>query len=77
MSTWVSFRSAEQPLLGQFSVSGNTVSTARAVAAGFPADLTQPAAMADLIEALRARALSSGESHAEPDTRSADRSPRR
>ncbi|MBN0017155.1 hypothetical protein JTL76_38345, partial [Pseudomonas aeruginosa] len=23
MSTWVSFRSAEQPLLGQFSVSGN------------------------------------------------------
>ncbi|PZU72101.1 MAG: hypothetical protein DI546_14620, partial [Rhizobium sp.] len=25
LSTWVSFRSAEQPLLGQFSVSGNTV----------------------------------------------------
>ncbi|WP_177437395.1 LuxR C-terminal-related transcriptional regulator [Pseudomonas sp. SXM-1] len=25
MNTWVSFESAEQPLLGQFSVSGNTV----------------------------------------------------
>ncbi|WP_162273804.1 OprD family porin [Pseudomonas cerasi] len=24
MNTWVSFQSAEQPLLGQFSVSGNT-----------------------------------------------------
>ncbi|MCE1095904.1 hypothetical protein LU674_002525 [Pseudomonas alloputida] len=23
MNTWVSFQSAEQPLLGQFSVSGN------------------------------------------------------
>ena len=27
MNTWVSFQSAEQPLLGQFSVSGNTLST--------------------------------------------------
>ncbi|MEF9674441.1 hypothetical protein QNM99_29985 [Pseudomonas sp. PCH446] len=26
MNTWVSFQSAEQPLLGQFSVSGNTQS---------------------------------------------------
>ncbi|WP_237043598.1 hypothetical protein [Pseudomonas aeruginosa] len=25
MNTWVSFQSAEQPLLGQFSVSGNTL----------------------------------------------------
>ncbi|MBD9609513.1 hypothetical protein, partial [Pseudomonas sp. PDM08] len=25
LNTWVSFQSAEQPLLGQFSVSGNTV----------------------------------------------------
>ncbi|EPN76310.1 hypothetical protein A233_13846 [Pseudomonas syringae pv. actinidiae ICMP 19097] len=25
MNTWVSFQSAEQPLLGQFSVSGNTI----------------------------------------------------
>ncbi|OPD99251.1 hypothetical protein APA02_33395 [Pseudomonas aeruginosa] len=24
LNTWVSFQSAEQPLLGQFSVSGNT-----------------------------------------------------
>ncbi|MFU7986967.1 chromate transporter, partial [Pseudomonas aeruginosa] len=24
MNTWVSFQSAEQPLLGQFSVSGNS-----------------------------------------------------
>ncbi|WP_425127344.1 hypothetical protein [Burkholderia contaminans] len=52
-------------------------STARAVAAGLHACLTQPAAMADLIAALRARALSSGETHAEPDTRSADRPPQR
>ena len=28
LNTWVSFQSAEQPLLGQFSVSGNTVGTA-------------------------------------------------
>jgi len=27
LSTWVSFQSAEQPLLGQFSVSGNTQSS--------------------------------------------------
>ncbi|AHF67016.1 hypothetical protein PCH70_18630 [Pseudomonas cichorii JBC1] len=26
LNTWVSFQSAEQPLLGQFSVSGNTPS---------------------------------------------------
>ncbi|POC86689.1 hypothetical protein, partial [Pseudomonas amygdali] len=26
LNTWVSFRSAEQPLMGQFSVSGNTYS---------------------------------------------------
>ncbi|HCA7748419.1 TPA: hypothetical protein MX429_006388 [Pseudomonas aeruginosa] len=26
MNTWVSFQSAEQPLLGQFSVSGNNLS---------------------------------------------------
>uniref|UniRef100_UPI00197BE6EE hypothetical protein n=1 Tax=Pseudomonas viridiflava TaxID=33069 RepID=UPI00197BE6EE len=25
LNTWVSFQSAEEPLLGQFSVSGNTV----------------------------------------------------
>jgi DNA helicase-2/ATP-dependent DNA helicase PcrA len=25
LNTWVSFQSAEQPLLGQFSVSGNTI----------------------------------------------------
>ncbi|MGE6994570.1 hypothetical protein ACQKIK_14365, partial [Pseudomonas sp. NPDC047961] len=25
LNTWVSFQSAEQPLLGQFSVSGNSV----------------------------------------------------
>ncbi|MEV2176960.1 hypothetical protein ABZR54_33525, partial [Pseudomonas aeruginosa] len=25
LNTWVSFQSAEQPLLGQFSVSGNTM----------------------------------------------------
>ncbi|TWR44769.1 hypothetical protein FIV35_28970, partial [Pseudomonas rhodesiae] len=25
LNTWVSFQSAEQPLLGQFSVSGNTL----------------------------------------------------
>ncbi|MBF9246937.1 hypothetical protein I4I80_23110 [Pseudomonas syringae pv. tomato] len=28
MNTWVSFQSAEQPLLGQFSVSGNNVTNA-------------------------------------------------
>ncbi|WP_236170190.1 hypothetical protein, partial [Pseudomonas parasichuanensis] len=28
LNTWVSFQSAEQPLLGQFSVSGNTQSLA-------------------------------------------------
>ncbi|MDA7024210.1 MULTISPECIES: hypothetical protein, partial [Pseudomonas chlororaphis group] len=27
LNTWVSFQSAEQPLLGQFSVSGNNPST--------------------------------------------------
>ncbi|AHF67891.1 hypothetical protein PCH70_27380 [Pseudomonas cichorii JBC1] len=27
LNTWVSFQSAEQPLLGQFSVSGNTLPT--------------------------------------------------
>ncbi|MGP5760349.1 hypothetical protein, partial [Pseudomonas aeruginosa] len=26
LNTWVSFQSAEQPLLGQFSVSGNSLS---------------------------------------------------
>jgi len=26
LNTWVSFQSAEQPLLGQFSVSGNRLS---------------------------------------------------
>ncbi|WP_233099603.1 hypothetical protein, partial [Pseudomonas psychrophila] len=29
LNTWVSFQSAEQPLLGQFSVSGNTTASAR------------------------------------------------
>ncbi|MCS9168481.1 hypothetical protein N1E89_31940, partial [Pseudomonas aeruginosa] len=29
LNTWVSFQSAEQPLLGQFSVSGNTQSNLR------------------------------------------------
>ncbi|HHH9484906.1 TPA: hypothetical protein ACP32M_006647, partial [Pseudomonas aeruginosa] len=29
LNTWVSFQSAEQPLLGQFSVSGNTTGTER------------------------------------------------
>ncbi|WP_256805348.1 hypothetical protein, partial [Pseudomonas kurunegalensis] len=29
LNTWVSFQSAEQPLLGQFSVSGNTQETAQ------------------------------------------------
>jgi hypothetical protein len=28
LNTWVSFQSAEQPLLGQFSVSGNTMANA-------------------------------------------------
>ncbi|MGQ9940854.1 YHYH domain-containing protein, partial [Pseudomonas aeruginosa] len=32
LNTWVSFQSAEQPLLGQFSVSGNTLCSAVAVA---------------------------------------------
>jgi DNA helicase-2/ATP-dependent DNA helicase PcrA len=27
LNTWVSFQSAEQPLLGQFSVSGNILAT--------------------------------------------------
>jgi len=31
LNTWVSFQSAEQPLLGQFSVSGNSVSQASEV----------------------------------------------
>uniref|UniRef100_UPI00197C7671 hypothetical protein n=1 Tax=Pseudomonas viridiflava TaxID=33069 RepID=UPI00197C7671 len=31
LNTWVSFQSAEEPLLGQFSVSGNNV---RLIAAG-------------------------------------------
>jgi len=34
LNTWVSFQSAEQPLLGQFSVSGNTETTAGQVRAG-------------------------------------------
>ncbi|WP_229687576.1 hypothetical protein, partial [Pseudomonas avellanae] len=29
LNTWVSFQSAEQPLLGQFSVSDNTAARAR------------------------------------------------
>jgi DNA helicase-2/ATP-dependent DNA helicase PcrA len=29
LNTWVSFQSAEQPLMGHFSVSGNTVATGR------------------------------------------------
>jgi len=29
LNTWVSFQSAEQPLLGQFSVSGNRLSNER------------------------------------------------
>ncbi|WP_343350797.1 hypothetical protein [Pseudomonas sediminis] len=32
MNTWVSFQSAEQPLLGQFSVSGNTLTIRRLTA---------------------------------------------
>jgi len=28
LNTWVSFQSAEQPLLGQFSVSGNNIGAA-------------------------------------------------
>jgi len=32
LNTWVSFQSAEQPLLGQFSVSGNNLSKGRAKA---------------------------------------------
>ncbi|OPD83438.1 hypothetical protein AO943_37300 [Pseudomonas aeruginosa] len=31
MNTWVSFQSAEQPLLGQFSVSGNRLSVSDAI----------------------------------------------
>ncbi|MEN1563454.1 hypothetical protein AAIH74_27175, partial [Pseudomonas aeruginosa] len=33
LNTWVSFQSAEQPLLGQFSVSGNNLATDGAYAA--------------------------------------------
>jgi len=33
LNTWVSFQSAEQPLLGQFSVSGNKKATAAAMMA--------------------------------------------
>ncbi|WP_223191255.1 hypothetical protein, partial [Pseudomonas proteolytica] len=29
LNTWVSFQSAEEPLLGQFSVSGNTLNFSR------------------------------------------------
>jgi len=29
LNTWVSFQSAEQPLLGQFSVSGNTAARSK------------------------------------------------
>ncbi|WP_412530326.1 response regulator [Burkholderia lata] len=49
----------------------------RAVEAGFHAYLTKPAATADLIATLRARAFSSGETHVPPVTRSTDRPPRR
>ncbi|WP_162267145.1 hypothetical protein, partial [Pseudomonas amygdali] len=31
LNTWVSFQSAEQPLLGQFSVSGNTSDVSRRI----------------------------------------------
>jgi len=34
LNTWVSFRSAEQPLLGQFSVSGNSVTYATVDSSG-------------------------------------------
>jgi hypothetical protein len=33
LNTWVSFQSAEQPLLGQFSVSGNTAGAFSGMAA--------------------------------------------
>jgi len=33
LNTWVSFQSAEQPLLGQFSVSGNNMAFVRIVCA--------------------------------------------
>jgi len=40
LNTWVSFQSAEQPLLGQFSVSGNTsVSDGRGLAL-IPCDMS-------------------------------------
>ncbi|MCQ3024157.1 hypothetical protein NLO85_27395, partial [Pseudomonas savastanoi] len=35
LNTWVSFQSAEQPLLGQFSVSGNSASNGALVNAPF------------------------------------------
>ncbi|PYD25918.1 hypothetical protein DND58_24845 [Pseudomonas syringae pv. pisi] len=34
LNTWVSFQSAEQPLLGQFSVSGNNLPADRAIDSG-------------------------------------------
>ncbi|WP_220467434.1 hypothetical protein, partial [Pseudomonas mosselii] len=40
LNTWVSFQSAEQPLLGQFSVSGNMINSSsarRLTLAAFPA----------------------------------------
>ncbi|HFX0934696.1 TPA: hypothetical protein ACMVU5_006943, partial [Pseudomonas aeruginosa] len=35
LNTWVSFQSAEQPLLGQFSVSGNTPQASPATVSWF------------------------------------------
>jgi len=35
LNTWVSFQSAEQPLLGQFSVSGNSKGRSRPETQGY------------------------------------------
>ncbi|RQA52635.1 hypothetical protein IPC483_31445 [Pseudomonas aeruginosa] len=41
LNTWVSFQSAEQPLLGQFSVSGNMLHALRTLPV-LPATATSP-----------------------------------
>ncbi|MFU7986909.1 hypothetical protein, partial [Pseudomonas aeruginosa] len=44
LNTWVSFQSAEQPLLGQFSVSGNRPSASRPWQGLFACPLRAPLA---------------------------------
>lgn len=59
LNTWVSFQSAEQPLLGQFSVSGNTLQTAT-IASALPFSIVLLASIWGLFKALHLDATKRG-----------------